>query len=419
MSTFASVFFRTIAGLLATAAIGASAAEITFFEYPGFGGRNITMRGYTPNFAEVGFNDRAASIVVRDGTWQVCTEANFTGNCATVTRGEYQALGSQFDGKISSAREVGTYVGNTGAYSNYRRGTIQLFSDADFRGASIQLDRDTGNFATVNFNDRAGSMVVQDGTWELCVDAEFRGACRTFGPGRYRDLGPGIARQVSSARIAGGVSEAPYVVGGYGGNAGVVAPEIGDRRAPPRTDASVRVILFEDEGFQGRSMVLTENNVNLGSTGFNDRAASAVVENGLWEVCTDAFFRGECNVLQPGRYRRLEGSYFRSVSSVRLVGGNANAQVQNNQNRANRRRADIELFEHDDFMGRRFESQVDEPNLADREFNDIASSIIVYRGNWEVCTDAFFQGRCVVFGPGRHNSVYGLNDQFSSFRRVN
>ena len=73
MSTYASVFFRTIACLMATTAIAASAAEITFFEYAGFGGRNITMRGYTPNFAEVGFNDRASSIVVRDGIWQVCT----------------------------------------------------------------------------------------------------------------------------------------------------------------------------------------------------------------------------------------------------------------------------------------------------------------------------------------------------------
>ena len=411
MSNFASAFFRVTTGFAAAAAVAASAAEITFFEYAGFGGRNITMRGYTPNFADVGFNDRAASVVVRSGSWQVCTDADFKGECATLTRGDYQALDSRLSGKISSAREIGSYGENKGNYSNYRRGSIQLFTDADFRGASIVLDRDTGNFASVNFNDRAGSMIVQDGAWELCVDADFRGACRTFGPGQYRDLGPGIARQVSSARIAGGYAEAPYVIGGSGGD---FRPGTGDRDPYPAGRPAGRVIFYEGEGFSGRSMALTENNVNLGTTGFNDRAASAVVESGSWEICADAYFRGDCNILRPGRYRRLEGSFFRSVSSVRQVGGEQNVPA-----RPDRKVADIELFEHADFVGRRLESKVDVPNLGDRDFNDITSSIIVYRGNWEVCTDAFYQGRCVVYGPGRHNNVYGLNDQFSSIRRVN
>ncbi len=49
-------------------------AEITLYEYSGFGGRSLTLRGYTPNFEDIGFNDKASSIVVRSGTWQLCND---------------------------------------------------------------------------------------------------------------------------------------------------------------------------------------------------------------------------------------------------------------------------------------------------------------------------------------------------------
>ena len=36
---------------------------------------------------------------------------------------------------------------------------------------------------------------------------------------------------------------------------------------------------------------------NLQYEGFNDRALSAMVRDGQWEVCSDAYFRGKCVTL--------------------------------------------------------------------------------------------------------------------------
>lgn len=394
-------------GLAMSGALTAVAAEITFYEYPGFAGQSMTLRGYTANFADVGFNDRASSIFVRSGTWQICTDADFKGTCSTLNRGEYRSLDSKFDGRISSARDVGSYLGETGNYSSYGRGRIELFEEAGFRGRSVLLDRDTVNLASIGFNDRASSMIVYEGTWELCVHAEYRGACRTFGNGRYPDLGPGMTSQISSARLAGGYNDAPVVIGGS-----MYPPPVGDRAAGNRPPNQGRLILYSQDRFGGRSMALTENMVDLGAAGYNGEAASAIIESGYWEVCSDHYFRGDCRVLGPGRHVRLEGAVYRSISSVRFVGGRLGPT------RPDRTRADVVLFEHDDFAGRRFEVRADVPDLAPHNFNDLVSSIIVYAGQWQVCVDALYSGRCVVYGPGEYRSVYGLNDQISSVRRV-
>ena len=47
------------------------------------------------------------------------------------------------------------------------------------------------NLNTTGFNDRASSLRVQSGYWIFCSDSEFRGECRTFGPGDYASL-PGM-----------------------------------------------------------------------------------------------------------------------------------------------------------------------------------------------------------------------------------
>jgi Beta/Gamma crystallin len=80
--------------------------------------------------------------------------------------------------------------------------------------------------------------------------------------------------------------------------------------------------------------------------------------------------------------------------------------------------AQVRLYQDDGFRGQGF--SVDHPieNFADRGFNDKASSAEVRGGSWQVCTDAYFQGRCVVLRPGRYPSLgsMGLNDQISSIR---
>src|SRR5215468_2895880 len=67
----------------------APGAEIMFYEHPRFGGRSFSANQTIPNFAGVGFNDRAGSVIIRSGSWQLCSDAYFRGRCVTLNRGEY------------------------------------------------------------------------------------------------------------------------------------------------------------------------------------------------------------------------------------------------------------------------------------------------------------------------------------------
>ena len=56
-----------------------AAAQVTFYEGEGFRGRAFTTSDRVVNFGRTGFNDRASSVVVDKGRWEVCEHANFGG----------------------------------------------------------------------------------------------------------------------------------------------------------------------------------------------------------------------------------------------------------------------------------------------------------------------------------------------------
>ena len=82
--------------------------------------------------------------------------------------------------------------------------------------------------------------------------------------------------------------------------------------------AVAQITLYEKQGFGGRSFTADHRIRSLDPTGFNDRAASAVVERGHWEVCEHADFGGHCTVLSPGEYPSLgQFGLDRKISSIR------------------------------------------------------------------------------------------------------
>jgi Beta/Gamma crystallin len=103
-----SVTFSKIAvgGPLALLASALCAGEITLFERQDFQGRRMTIRGTMSDLDRTDFNDRAESIIVREGVWEVCSDARFNGRCARLQPGEYRNLQGSLDRSISSVREV-------------------------------------------------------------------------------------------------------------------------------------------------------------------------------------------------------------------------------------------------------------------------------------------------------------------------
>ncbi len=54
------------------------------------------------------------------------------------------------------------------------------------------------------------------------------------------------------------------------------------------------------------------------------------------------------------------------------------------------------MFFEPNFRGRSYQTQREVRNLVDAGFNDMAASIRVSGGRWQVCTDKNFQGQCLV-----------------------
>ena len=296
--------------LLATGAVTVQAAELVLYDNPGLNGRQLTVRGYMPDIATYGFNDRASSVAVHSGTWEVCTDAQFRGFCATLQPGEYRMLDPRFNNRISSAREVGVNMVETAppprlvevappAYEP--RGPIEMYAQTGYRGRTLLLDHSARNLRDLGFNDRTTSLIVREGAWELCSDSGFRGSCRVFEPGSYADIGPGLAREVSSARLIRSAGQPLYQTG-----------------VNPPLVARPGIELFEGLNFDGYRYSAVRDAPSLERRGFNDRAGSMIIYEGQWEACTDARYNGHCQVFGPGRYADL-ARFNGEVSSVRRI----------------------------------------------------------------------------------------------------
>jgi uncharacterized protein YcfJ len=104
------IFMRILKMALAVAGVALAtqaAAQITLYDGEGFRGPAFTADRAIYDFDPLGFNDRARSLVVNGGTWQVCEDSQFRGRCVVVQPGNYDSLRSMgMSGRISSARPV-------------------------------------------------------------------------------------------------------------------------------------------------------------------------------------------------------------------------------------------------------------------------------------------------------------------------
>ena len=98
---------RTALAVAGLAAAAPALANITFYEGEGFQGRSFTTQGPVSDFARVGFNDRASSVIVVGDRWEACDNAGFGGNCRVLRPGSYPSLAAMGMGdRISSVRIV-------------------------------------------------------------------------------------------------------------------------------------------------------------------------------------------------------------------------------------------------------------------------------------------------------------------------
>ncbi|BAL27248.1 beta/gamma crystallin-related protein [Azoarcus sp. KH32C] len=191
-----------------------AAAQITFYEREDFEGRSFTTEEQIRNFERIGFDDRASSVMVLRDRWEVCDDAGFSGRCVILARGRYPTLAAMgLNNRVSSARMVDT---NTRPDDD-ERAQITLYAREGFRGESFSTDEQIRNLKRKGFNDRASSVIVFSGRWEVCEDARFSGRCVVLRRGRYPSLeAMGLNDSVTSIRVVTRdmrIDDRPYAPG--------------------------------------------------------------------------------------------------------------------------------------------------------------------------------------------------------------
>lgn len=260
---------------------------------------------------------------------------------------------------------------------------IELYEQAKFQGMALGLDRATPHLADYGFDNKTLSVIVHSGSWELCADSDYRGSCLVLGPGEHSSLPSALQRSFSSLRpkdSAGGADD---------------------------PNARAAVMLYDDGDFSGKSLAVNSAQPSLGKLGMGDRVSSIDVRRGVWQVCEDSNYQGNCTVLEAGRHH-LSGNMHDEASSIRPLYG-PNRQPLPTQ-------GGLTLYENSDFSGRSLLITGPTEYLGRLNFNDTASAVEVHDGVWDICTDSVFKGRCISLGPGRHVLTGGNHDRASSVR---
>jgi len=229
-----------ILGFAFCAATAATAADIQIFTAPHFTGAEITLRGETPDVSGLGsFHEQAASLVL-NGRWEVRTQAEYRGDCVVLGHGRYPTLAAPLFYRIGSVRPLDAVIAEQQQQRReervaleesrreqmrredemrreqvrrdeeirreqlrrderialeqsrrdrprYEQGALDLFPDREFRGRPVRMQRDAVSLDGIG--ERAASLVIHSGAWELCSEPRFQDRCRTFEPGRYAILG--------------------------------------------------------------------------------------------------------------------------------------------------------------------------------------------------------------------------------------
>ncbi|MCA1609785.1 MAG: beta/gamma crystallin-related protein [Thermoanaerobaculia bacterium] len=271
---------------------------ITVFEDPGYRGRNATFRDDVSDLSDYHLNDRVSSFrIARGEYWEVCEHKDFRGRCAVFSSDEPDLRRVSWDEQITSLRRVRRgRGGEEGPRRDYPapegRFGLVLYEEENFRGDGREIDREDPNVA--DFGSRASSLNVSRGSWEICDRPDFRGRCVVVS-GEVPSLRAyGMQNRIASAR-----------------------PIRRERESP--SDGPPRLILHSRPNFRGDARELTGPDDEISD--FNDRAQSATVEGGAWEVCEHARFRGRCVTLRTSVPDLSAYGLRDAITSARPVSG--------------------------------------------------------------------------------------------------
>ena len=170
------VFYAALASLaLAVTAYGQGRPRIILYQDDDYRGPQVAIDGDVDRVSPMNFNDRASSVRVVSGIWELCEHDGFGGRCVTVSRDEPSLRRLNFNDTLSSVRSL---TGRREAGGGQDRFTgIMLYEHVDYGGSSYGLGGTQRSLNAFGWNDRVSSIRVRFGVWEICQHDDFGGRC--------------------------------------------------------------------------------------------------------------------------------------------------------------------------------------------------------------------------------------------------
>jgi Beta/Gamma crystallin len=286
-------------------------------------------------------------------------------------------------------------LGGTISAQSRQGGTrgVTVYADPNFSGHSASFRDDTPNLGSYSWNDKISSIRIPSGeSWEVCQDVDYRNRCQVLS-GDVADLhAMGFNDRISSLRRVN--------------NSGQWGAAFGN---------SIGITVYADPNFKGQTASFRSDMPNIDR--LNDKISSIRIPNGeAWEVCQDADYRNQCQVLMGDVADLHSMGWNDRISSLRRVNnGRRSSGAFDN------RMIGITVYADPDYSGQSASFRDDMPDLVSLGWNDKISSIRIPSGEtWEMCQDVDYRNRCQLLS-GDVTDLHGMgwNDRISSLRLVN
>lgn len=146
----------------------AKAADIELYSSTSFAGDVVGFNGDVADLNAYGFSNRASSIRIRRGVWQVCSDANYRGNCMTLDRDVANLTSVGLNDSITSFRR------SAGSGQNHE---IIVYSDTGYGGARQAFNGAVPDLQRYGLDNRISSLRLRGGAWEICDGRNYSGEC--------------------------------------------------------------------------------------------------------------------------------------------------------------------------------------------------------------------------------------------------
>ncbi len=263
-------------------------AALILFSGENFGGDVREVFEPIAALPDIRFNDRARSIAVLEGQWEVCEHSDFTGRCVFIRHDVENLRYFGLNRNISSVRPIFEYT------------------DAEH---GLMFKRDRNGYIRYAENDYDYDSRYSTHRNVRRVDVYHYGTSHDYG--RFGYYNPHLG------------------YGPYGYNYGRnYSSNYGHRNyrrqhRPLRGHYGARngaVTVYTDANRRGASLGLNRAVSDLSRLRFNDNVSSIDIRSGRWEVCEHANFRGRCEVIDAST-GRLNGLRLNdNISSIRPAG---------------------------------------------------------------------------------------------------